>query len=251
MSRKPQPVVDLPGEEWRSVVGYEGRYEVSSMGRVRSYYIAGHQIVSISPQRICCLDVAQDGYHRIELRRDGTARKFYVHDLLLFAFVGPCPSGMMARHLDGTRTNNIPGNLEWATAKDNQGDRVRHGTHIRGERCPHAKLTHERVAELRILCATGQATQEIAGRMFGLPQQQVSKIIRGVSYKDAGGPLSRTSGRLDGEYHPRAKLTQCEVDEIRNLLASGAEQQILAARFSVRPSTISNINCGKTWVRHG
>lgn len=158
------------------------------MGRVRSYYVTGHQTVAAHPQRVCRSYTDQDGYRRIELRRDGVARKFYVHDLLLSAFVGPCPDGMLARHLDGTRANNTPGNLEWATPKDNQNDRVRHGTHSRGERNPNAKLTNEQVAAIRQLVAGGTTlTQVEIGRMFGV--QQVSNMLHGRTYRDAGGPL--------------------------------------------------------------
>lgn len=108
-------------EIWRAVPGFTG-YEVSSTGRVRSYKrSAAGRLISLLPDG--------RGYMRVRLG-DGTrmvARR--VHQLVAEAFIGPRPEGREVRHLDGNGMNNIPSNLEYATAAVNQADKVLHGTH--------------------------------------------------------------------------------------------------------------------------
>jgi hypothetical protein len=120
--------------EWRQVCGYYGSYWVSDDGRVRS----GDRIVDSSNQfglfrkRIKGRELSQASgkrkYLYVDLSRDGVRRKHRVHLLVLEAFVGPCPDGMEARHLDGNLRNNHISNLAWSTRSENAKDRVAHGT---------------------------------------------------------------------------------------------------------------------------
>lgn len=123
----------IPGEEWRWIPGYEGKYDVSSMGRVRTYYSAGGKtpdnvslgrVVRKEPQAFLTPTVAHNGYHRVHLghRVSGQA----VHRLMMVAFVGPLPDGQIVRHLDGHPSNNVIGNLRYGTPVENMGDRWAH-----------------------------------------------------------------------------------------------------------------------------
>ncbi len=120
----------------------------------------------------------------VSLRKDGKMRSFYVHRLVLEAFVGPCPGGMECRHLDGDTSNNYLTNLCWGTCQENQMDRVRHGTSNRGERCAASKLTTEKVLKIRELWATGKYTQRQIAGMFGMKRQSlISQIVRRVTWR--------------------------------------------------------------------
>jgi len=112
-------------EEWRPIDGHPG-YEVSSLGRVRSYR-RRHNGLAGEP-RLLKQSLTDKGYLRVGLRRaDGTgSRTIYVHKLVLTAFVGPAPEGMECRHLDGISQNNRLDNLAWGTDAENGADRVRH-----------------------------------------------------------------------------------------------------------------------------
>ena len=117
-------------EQWRPVVGYEGMYEVSDLGRVRS-------VERVVPRG--------DGTYRIAeriLKQGVTGRnldrlvvnlysdkpvKHYVHHLVLEAFVGPRPPGMESCHWDDDPSNNRLENLRWDTMSANRHDRVRNG----------------------------------------------------------------------------------------------------------------------------
>lgn len=119
-------------EVWQPVPGFEGIYEVSDRGRVRSL----DRIITRSgiprfirgTSRRSRLDV--DGRLKLELYRDGTVTVARVHRLVLEAFRGPQPDGMEGCHNDGNPTNNRLNNLRWDTQSENQRDSVRHGTHV-------------------------------------------------------------------------------------------------------------------------
>ncbi len=72
------------------------------------------------------------GYLAMAFRKDGRYHYFLVHRLVLETFIGPCPEGMEALHGDGNRHNNRRSNLRWGTRKENEADKVRHGTARRG-----------------------------------------------------------------------------------------------------------------------
>lgn len=133
-------------EEWRPVVGYEGLYEVSNLGRVRSlerYVIRHGGLASGRPLKIHgrirkLIEQPPWGYPVVSLSKDGVPTKDYVHRLVLGAFVGPCPEGEEVRHLDGNQRNPKLTNLAYGTSSENRLDTIRHGTdhNSRKTHCP-------------------------------------------------------------------------------------------------------------------
>lgn len=99
-------------EEWRSVVGYVGRYEVSSEGRVWS--AKNRKVLRPAPN--------SKGYLTVALY-DGSIpkqpRSFCVHDLVAAAFIGPKPEGLQVDHGDRNKANNASWNLEYVTNLEN------------------------------------------------------------------------------------------------------------------------------------
>lgn len=117
-------------EEWRPVVGHEGFYEVSDLGRVRSVDRTLPRAGGTMRIRGKILTPGVDKHGRcgVNLHRDGSVKHRRVHRLVLQAFVGPCPDGMEGCHNDGDATNNQIGNLRWDTSLSNSLDMARHGT---------------------------------------------------------------------------------------------------------------------------
>lgn len=124
----------MSDEVWRAIPGYEGRYEVSDLGRVRSVARKDMRGRTIR-ERVLRLRLLPTGRPRVSLARDGKAVDAYLYRLVLEAFVGPCPVGMEALHWDDDPSNNTLANLRWGTRTDNMRDMSRNG---RG----NAGLTH-------------------------------------------------------------------------------------------------------------
>jgi hypothetical protein len=132
-------------ETWRPIPGWEGRYEASDLGRIRSLARVVETVGGWSQSyraRIMRPSVRPDGRLRVTLCKDCRNHYFLVHRLVLLAFVGPCPDGFEACHNDGHPDNNILANLRYDTHLGNMADKDRHGTnHQRNKiRCPWGHL---------------------------------------------------------------------------------------------------------------
>lgn len=158
-------------EKWRPVLGYEGIYEISNEGALRS--VAG---------RVKKSGFYGRPYRSAILSKDGKCRTVDIHTLVCEAFHGPRPPGQWARHLDGDRSNNRDANLAWGTPKDNMRDQYIHGTRIRGVSVSHAVLDDAKVREIRRLSAQGLSQTKIA-RIIGASQPTVSTVVRGTRWQ--------------------------------------------------------------------
>lgn len=120
------------------------------------------------------------GYLTVKLCRKEDQKTFQVHRLVLEAFVSPRPAGMECRHLDGIKSNNKIDNLAWGTAKENQADRVLHGTTIAGEQCYNAKLTDSKVQLIRLLYSAKwlRFTHRELGKLFKISHRIVGDIVQ-------------------------------------------------------------------------
>lgn len=134
----------LGDEQWLPVVGYEGCYEVSDQGRVRSL---DRKVLRAGVQkavrgRVLAQGDSGSGRRAVSLSRDGRAKTARVARLVLEAFVGPRPDKYDACHNDGDVLNNQVDNLRWATRSANMLDAVEHSTHnnARKERCKRGHL---------------------------------------------------------------------------------------------------------------
>lgn len=175
--------VNNMNEQWRPVGGYEGLYEVSDHGRVRSLsrVVLGKKRQTVTGRMLGQVDNGH-GYKTVRLWRGNRQRIVYVHEVVLTAFVGARPSGNWAAHNDGVRSNNRATNLRWDTPAMNHADKVRHGTALIGSRLWHAKLSEADVASIRRSLASGAQQQDVA-RQFGVKQATISNIHTGQTWK--------------------------------------------------------------------
>lgn len=128
-------------EEWRPVRGYEGSYLVSNQGRVRSVSRVvprGSNSITV-PERELTAHPNRSGRLRVNLSRNNVGKHHQVHVLVLEAFVGQRPAGMVCCHNNGNHTDNRLENLRWDTPSANEYDKQRHGTdhNVNKTHCPY------------------------------------------------------------------------------------------------------------------
>lgn len=173
-------------EEWRPVVGYEGFYEVSSLGRVRSV----DRIVTRRsrngleyPARLrgqLIRGILNKGYLRVALSRGCRPQRLVlIHVAVLRAFVGDAPPMTEAGHRDGKRLNNVLSNLYWISRLQNAADRDKHGTTVKGTSIAQHKLTDESVRAIRRDSRAGWRV----GADYGVSKTVIQNIRNGKSWK--------------------------------------------------------------------
>ena len=160
-------------EEWRPLAGYEGRYEVSSCGRVKSLVDNFHRPRS----KILLPNPNHAGYLRVKLQKDGGKWTAPVHRLVAEAFLGPRPDGMTVNHKNGAKEDNRPENLEYMSARDNRKHAWRTGLN----KLPVKRLTAEQAAEIKSL--KGVCSQRQIGLMFEVSEGFVQRIHTGKRWR--------------------------------------------------------------------
>tara|TARA_R110002012_G_C11472772_1_gene594153 strand:+ start:308 stop:805 length:498 start_codon:yes stop_codon:yes gene_type:complete len=157
-------------EQWLPINNFPD-YQVSDLGRVKSFKHQKPKILSILPF---------GRYHGLYLSRDGRKYIKYIHQLVAQAFLGP-QLNLDVRHLDGDRSNNCLTNLAYGTRQENMEDALKHGTTARGERLPQSKLTDSKVIELRKLRAEGVTVPKLS-EMFGINLRTVYRALTKESW---------------------------------------------------------------------
>lgn len=168
-------------ERWLPVPGYEGSYEVSDQGRVRSLDRRVNVRGRWGPEtrfykgtvREPCAG-GTNKYLMVVLSVNNRQCTRTIHSLVLEAFVGPCPRGEEGRHLNCTHYDNRLTNLAYGTRRKNREDSRAAGTLAMGEQIAQHKLTTAEVLEIR--AAPGRH-EDIAGA-YGVSRTQISRIKR-------------------------------------------------------------------------
>lgn len=199
-------------ELWKPVVGYEGWYEVSNKGRVRSLDRTIRQINQagsysrIFPGRILqqkdCKNTMRVSLYKNNKEGDNKGKSFRVHRIVLEAFVGPRPPGLICCHKDGDYHNNRLGNIHWSTHKQNALDSLRDGTFF----LPYfgtAKLTPSIAKRMRNIYRKGFAQYRIAEK-FGVSVAAVRTALFDPKWIKCGGVLCKKGQRFG--HSPKRKV---------------------------------------------
>lgn len=152
-------------EIWKDIPGYEGLYEASDQGRVKSLdrvvyssngYFSSIKGVILKPYS------SDKFYKQVWLYKNGKRKIFCVHKLILLTFKGPTSHKIITRHLDSNKHNNCLSNLCYGTYSENEADKIRAGTDLRGIKAPCNKLKEEDVFLIRKYKKEGGKTGKIA-----------------------------------------------------------------------------------------
>ena len=146
---------DILTEEWRPVVGYEGLYEVSNIGRVRSVtrkVLQRNNRIKVMKGKLLTIhnrSKKKNTYKAVRLSKENVMTNFNVHTLVAEAFLGPRPKDCLVLHGPLGRWVNTVNNLRYGSAIENAEDREKDGKTIKGEQMHTAKLTSADVLEIR------------------------------------------------------------------------------------------------------
>jgi|SRR3990167_3369973 len=178
-------MLNLENEIWKEIPKYEGYYEASNLGRIRSikreingYSARGKRIVKIQRKSVLKRQFVRLGYPYVSLDCDGKMRNFQTHALILSAFKGVRPLNMQGCHNNGIKTDNRIENLRWDTRESNLLDIEKHGHRLRGEQVASAKLTREEVKKI----IDGVIGCAAAVKLFKIGRTQFYRIKRGESW---------------------------------------------------------------------
>jgi hypothetical protein len=214
--------VEMASEEWRAIPGYEGLYEASSLGRIRSHHRGGKIKEAVQ---------TRDGYLLTFLHLDGTRHGYNVHRLVCLAFHGlPPEDGMEAAHLDGSRLNNVPDNLVWATRLQNIRHKIEHGTTRPGILSPVSVLTEQQVKEAWL---SPERAKVVAARM-GVTHWAIDDVRSGKNWSHLTRGLANQPERPVGSY-------SLPTDPPSGFAEAAAEKphwRVLAQRFGMSKPTV-------------
>lgn len=165
--------INYSGEVWKEIPAYEGFYSVSNMGRVKriapsNAFPNGGNILKGS------IDVL--GYPRVALSKNNKVKYIRIHQLVARCFIPKEDGRPQVNHKRGDKTKNTPDQLEWCTRAENIVHAWEMGLcNIRGSAHSNAKLTEEKVLEIRALLASGMKQHPLAYK-YGVTQALISRI---------------------------------------------------------------------------
>ena len=169
-------------EIWKPITGYEGKYEVSNQGRVKSLSRIikqknGRQ--RKSKERIL-KPVMYGNYHGVHLCNEEGIKKAYIHRLVCAAFMGnPIGERNVTNHKDGDKFNNKVSNLEWVTYTENLNHAYQNNLNRSyGENSHYSKFSDEVVKKVREQYATGKYLQVELAEMHGISKMQIHRIVK-------------------------------------------------------------------------
>lgn len=166
-------------EMWKTIPGFGGHYEASSLGRIRTRERVVEKIhrngkvmrQTYPPRILSCKKADKLGHISVTLTSAGVEKTVFVHRMVLLTFVGECPEGMEGCHGNGIASDNALSNLRWDTHQSNSEDRKAHGNYAVGERHVMAILSESDAIEIRKeLAATAPYKGQLLdlGRKYGV-----------------------------------------------------------------------------------
>ena len=173
-------------EIWKDINGYEGKYQVSNLGRVKSlarFRVGKSGSNTRMPEQLLKQSITKDGYKRVGLRNGYRQKYFFIHRLVAQAFI-PNPDNLpQVNHIDENKANNCVDNLEWCSI-------VYNNTY--GNRCTKMAATQMNRDDLSkpVICVElGRTFHSIneAARFFGFSFPECISRCCKLKYKTAYG----------------------------------------------------------------
>lgn len=254
-------------ETWKDILNYEGLYQISSLGNVKSLIKSTTKKIKTPGgyrqlERILKPALNNGGYFIVTLSKNNHHKTCPIHKLVATAFIPNTNNKPQINHIDCNKLNNSVKNLEWVTAQENSEHAILNGLttfeHLRGENHKNSKLTKKKINQIREDYYINNCTLSEIAKNFGICPQTAHEIVTFkmwghvtqnydlyLSMKD-----ERSSFHKRGENNFMSKLELKEIKKIRKLHSTKRHSlKELGIMFNTSPTNISSIVNNKTW-RH-
>ena len=186
-------------EIWKDIPGYEGSYQISTYGRVKSldrYVVYSNGSVRFYKGKILKQSHNNQGRPQVALSRNSKSHMFSVQRLMSYAFMGERPKGYVICHNDGNMLNNNIENLRYDKIRENSIDMYRHGYKV-----TIGKLSIEDVVRIRELYKTGKYLQKELAKMYGVNRSNISRAINSerFSWLNDDGTINESKTQIKYE----------------------------------------------------
>lgn len=172
-------------EKWTTINGYDGLYEVSSFGRVRSldqkvrytHAVTGEEHFRNKRGRILRQTENPSGYWYVTLHKDKIVKTFSIHRLVALNMIPNPENYNQINHIDAIKSNNSVENLEWCSEKQNSAHAVKNNLIRRGENHYRSVLSDKDVKDIR---ASSDSIKDLCNR-YGVEYRCMWQIVRGIT----------------------------------------------------------------------
>jgi len=180
-------------EIWKAAVGLEGRYEISSIGRLRSLdrstYSKKSKITYNYKGRMIKTGLNRKGYYSVSLRKNDKSFTAIIHRLVAIAFIKNPSNKEQVNHIDGNKINNKVENLEWCTNTENIRHAFRTGLFDNriGSRCGNSKLNEKQVLEIFEMIKAKKIIYKDIAKKFNVSTAAIALIAMGRNWSHLTG----------------------------------------------------------------
>lgn len=179
-------------EIWKDIPGFEGEYEVSNCGRVKTksrplryvHAVTREEHVRISEERLLLIYINGANYKFVQLYKNKKSKNYTIHSLVAMTFLEKKEGDECVNHIDGNKHNNRVDNLEWCTNAYNHEHATRTGLKPSGSRMANAVLNEKAVLAIRSMIEDGISHTKIS-KWFDVSRATISLIHEGKTWKRA------------------------------------------------------------------
>jgi hypothetical protein len=241
-------------EIWKSIKGYEGLYEVSNIGKIKSLekLVSNGKKYILKKERILIKIMSSSGYYYVNLYKNKKSKVTYIHRIVVENFIPNVENKSQVNHIDGNKKNNCISNLEWCTRIENAQHALKNGLFPVGER-GNSKLNAGDILKIREDCLNNPYI--ILAKKYSVSPELIKLIAFGKLWKHIPYPEKKHNVEFLKEsnlhkgkkgFSLRVKLTEDKVREIKKLKNIKQIEEI-AKLYNVTWRTVRRIMNGKTW----